>query len=129
MQESDRSMLMEFWLYQLLQEGNRPLCYARSRDERDDALVAFLLPLVPHHIKDVNCQVTLDPGPPCQVTFDFNHDGQIHAVLVPIDSSSGCQPEVLLVAAGQVDRFWLFISQEQNQNITLYEVEWHPIED
>lgn len=128
MQESDRQMLMEYWLYQLLQQGNRPLCYARPKDKEHDALVAFLLPLAEEHINDADCQITLDPGPPCEASFAFKQDGFMHTVLVPIENS-GCQQESLLTAAGQVDRFWLFISRAGSQNISLYQVGWNPIID
>ncbi|MGE5449833.1 MAG: hypothetical protein ACM3PA_00465 [Methanomassiliicoccales archaeon] len=126
LQENDRQMLMEFWLFHLLKQGSRPLGYARPRKDQQEALVAFLLPVAEHYVNEADCQVILDPGPPCQVGFEFKLEDNLYSMQVLIDDASGCQPEELLLAAQQVDTFWLFVCQEGSQSTTLYEVEWHP---
>ncbi|MGE5381000.1 MAG: hypothetical protein ACM3NT_08035 [Methylocystaceae bacterium] len=124
MQESDRQMLMEFWLLRLLEQGSRPLCYARTGES--DALVAFLLPVAEQYITDAECQISLNPGPPCEIEFEFVSPEQTYQLQLAVDGNCGCRPEDLLLAAQQVDRFWLFIGPGTSQSITLYEVDWRP---
>jgi len=127
MQESDRQMLMEFWLFQLLKGGRRPLCYARAADRQNQALVSFLLPINEYQVNEADCEVVVNPGPPCEVSFEFTLPPQSFHLVVPINQDYGCQPEILIAAAGQVETFWLFISQEDTQAITLYEIAWNPL--
>lgn len=126
MQDSDRQMLMEYWLFQLMKGGHRPLCYARAADDNKPALVAFLLPVDEHLINEAECEVVLDPGPPCQVRFRFQTKEQEIQLVVPVDEQSNCPAQELLNAARQADTFWLFISSEDSQAVSLYEIGWNP---
>lgn len=126
MQESDRSMLVEYWLSKLLMQGLRPLCYARTGSEQVRALVAFLLPIDETLVGDAECEISLDPGPPCNIVFSFYQGEEAHRVELVVNGDSGCQAEDLLAAAREVSQFWLFINQADYQGLSLYEVEWNP---